>query len=458
LKRPAPVTRSGRANLVCILARYPRVGEVKTRLTPPLSEDAALALHERMTRHTLRRALAVAATGDARIEVRTDAAFLQLAHEWLGRGFSARYQGEGDLGDRIRSAFGEAFARNCKRVVVMGSDCPRLASAHLRNALVRLEHVDVVLGPATDGGYYLVALRAETAKTSVPVLFTGVPWSTPGVLETTIAIAEEHGLTYAVLETLPDVDTAADLDDALAVLDAAELGRQPRVSVVIPTLDDAEFVAAAVASARASGAYEVIVADGGSLDGTREAAAAAGARVVDASMGRAVQMDAGAAEAQGEVLMFLHADTTLPPDAARLAVETLSRTGVVAGGFSFDVPRDTRHARLIAAIGRARHRLGGRPWGDQCLFFSAQTWRDLGGFGDLPVMEDLEIAGRLGRLGEVVVRPERAVTSSRAWDEHGLVRPTAVNVLGVLAYRLGVDPERIARWRRSIAPARRRRS
>ncbi len=451
------MTRSGRANLICLLTRYPRAGEVKTRLSPPLSAEAALALHDRMTRHALRRARAVAVTGDARVEVRTDAAFMQLAHDWLGRGFSARYQGEGDLGDKIRSAFGEAFARNCKRVVVIGSDCPRLTSAHLRNALERLEHVDVVLGPAADGGYYLIALRSETAKSSVPVLFTGVPWSTPGVLEATIAIAEEHGLTYAVLETLPDVDTAADLPDAQATLDAAELGPQPRVSVVIPTLDDADHVAAAIESARAAGAHEVIVADGGSLDGTRETAVAAGARVVDAPRGRAVQMDAGAAEAQGEVLLFLHADTTLPPGAARLAVETLSRSGVVAGGFSFDVPSDARHARLIAAIGRARHRLGGKPWGDQCLFFSAQTWRDLGGFGDLPVMEDLEIANRLGRLGDVVVLHERAVTSARAWDEYGLVRPTAVNALAVLAYRLGVDPERIARWRRSIAPARRTR-
>jgi hypothetical protein len=449
------VTRSGRGNRICIITRFSRLGKVKTRLTPPLSAEEALALHDRMVRHTLRRALAVAATGEARVEVRTDITLPRAAHDWLGRGFSSRYQGEGDLGDRIRLAFSEAFARGEKRVVVVGSDCPRLTSDHLRDAIRRLSHIDVVLGPAKDGGYYLVALRAESAKRSVPALFTEIPWSSPGVLAATLAIAEKNDLTYALLETLPDVDLPTDLADASAALAEAELPAEPTVSVIIPALDDAEFVALAIASARGSGATEMIVVDGGSSDATREVAAAAGARVIESRRGRATQMDAGAAEASGDVLVFLHADTLLPANAAALACETLTVKGVVAGAFSFAVPDEARHARLISAIGRVRHRLGGVPYGDQCIFFAAQTWRDLGGYGDLPVMEDLEIATRLRRLGVVVVRAERAVTSARAWDEYGLVWPTVVNLLGILAYSVGVDPDRIASWRRCIAPSRR---
>ena len=453
LKRPAPVTRSGRKNRICLLTRFPRLGEVKTRLVPPLSAEEALALHDRMARHTLRRALAVAATGEAKVEVRTDAAFTHAAAEWLGGGFSSRYQGEGDLGDRIRLAFGNGFSRGDKRVVVIGSDCPQMTSAHLRDALRRLSHVDLVLGPAEDGGYYLVALRSESAKRSVPVLFSGIPWSTPDVIDATIEIAEKNGLTYAVLETLPDVDTLDDLEDARAALDAAQLPAEPTVSVIIPALDDANCVSAAIASARAAGAAEVIVVDGGSLDATRDVGATAGARVLDSAPGRASQMDAGAAEARGDVLLFLHADTVLPASAAALACETLAREQVAAGGFSFAVPADARHARLISAVGRMRHRLGGPPYGDQGIFMAAQTWRDLGGFGDVRVMEDIEMTTRLRRLGSVVVRPERAVTSARVWDEHGLVRPTAINALGILAYRLGMDPDRIARWRQRIAPS-----
>ena len=223
MKRPTPVTRSGRGNRICIITRFARLGKVKTRLSPPLSAEEALALHDRMVRHTLRRALAVAAAGEARVEVRTDASFPRAAHDWLGRGFSSRYQGEGDLGDRIRLAFDQAFVKGEKRVVVVGSDCPRLTSDHLRDAIRRLSHIDVVLGPAEDGGYYLVALRAESAKRSVPALFTDIPWSSPDVLAITLAIAEKNDLTYALLETLPDVDRPPDLADASAALADAEL-------------------------------------------------------------------------------------------------------------------------------------------------------------------------------------------------------------------------------------------
>ncbi len=174
MKRLTDVTRSGRKNYVVMLTRYPRLGEVKTRLAPPLSPEDALALHDRLTRHTLRSMLALQATGDARAQVRTDAAFARVAYDWLGHGFAARYQGEGDLGDRIRLAFGEAFARGAERVVVVGSDCPRLTAGHLRDALARLDKIDVVLGPADDGGYYLVALGRDASKRSVPVLFSNV--------------------------------------------------------------------------------------------------------------------------------------------------------------------------------------------------------------------------------------------------------------------------------------------
>lgn len=449
------MTRSGRGSRICLLTRYPRLGEVKTRLVPPLSAEEALALHDRLTRHTLRRALGLAATGDARVEVRTDAAFHRVAHDWLGGGFSTRYQGEGDLGDRIRLSFGDAFGRGEGRVVVIGSDCPRLSSTILRDALARLEHADVVLGPATDGGYYLVALRRESAKRSVPVIFSNVPWSTSDVLACTLEIADEHHLSCALLEPLPDVDRPEDVADAEAVLAAcAAPETDARVSVVIPALDDAEYVAIAVGSAWAAGAEEVIVVDGGSRDHTREVASAAGARVLVSEAGRARQMNAGAGAANGSVLMFLHADTTLPPRACDLARAALASPGFVAGAFDFAVPATARHARLITLVGKWRARLSGHPYGDQALFVSACTFEDLGGFPDLPTMEDLEFVARLKRLGTVELVPEPATTSARAWQAHGLIGATALNVAAISAYRLGVDPERIARWRNSIAPQR----
>ena len=245
------------------------------------------------------------------------------------------------------------------------------------------------------------------------------------------------------------MDRPEDVPDAEAVLAADALSPDARVSVVIPALDDSELVGTAVASARAAGAHEVIVVDGGSRDGTRLAAEEAGARVIDAAPGRAAQMNAGAAQSSGEILLFLHADTELPPDAAALAREALTVPGTVAGAFGFAVPSDARFAALISAVGRWRARVTGHPYGDQGLFLSARTFRDLGGFPDLPTMEDWEFVARLRKLGRVAVLDEPAVTSARAWEQNGLLRKTISNLAVIWGYQLGIDPDLLATWRRS---------
>jgi len=221
-------------NLVTMLTTFPRLGDVLPGLVPPLSAEEALALHDRLARHALRTMLAVQATGDVKCQVRTDAAFTHAAHEWLGGGFSTRYQGDGDLGDRIRSAFGDGFSAGKRKVVVMGSDCPTLTEAHLRDVLRRLDGLDVVIIPAPDGTYNLIALRKESAKRSVPRLFTNIPWGTAAVLDTTIDIAEKHDLSYVVLEPLPRVVRPEDLADAELALSsdaAAGAGDAPPPSV-----------------------------------------------------------------------------------------------------------------------------------------------------------------------------------------------------------------------------------
>jgi rSAM/selenodomain-associated transferase 2/rSAM/selenodomain-associated transferase 1 len=423
-------------------------------MSPTLSAEEAHDLHERLTRHTLHSIRALVATGEAFAEVRTDAASTRAARGWLGaRGVAYRPQGEGDLGDRIGLAFGDGFRHGAERVLVIGSDCPRLGAQHLRDALRRLTDADVVLGPACDGGYYLIGVRQDAAHRALPALFADVPWGTSEVLARTLELAENAGLSCALLEELPDVDRPSDLADAEDALACATVGADARVSVVIPALNDAALVRAAIASALAAGAAEVVVADGGSGDATRSVARAAGARVLDAPRGRAAQMNVGAAETTGDVLLFLHADTVLPAGACELVVAALARPGVVAGGFSYSVPSEGPHGALISALGRIRPRLGGPPWGDQTQFVSRRTFAEIGGFPELPVMEDFEFIHRLRRFGRVVTLPERAITSARTWDEHGLVFPTAVNAAVIGAYLLGVDRHRLARWRARITPS-----
>jgi rSAM/selenodomain-associated transferase 2 len=278
-----------------------------------------------------------------------------------------------------------------------------------------------------------------------------MPWGSTDVLVQTQHAARNAGLTVALLEELPDVDLPEDVPAAEALLAAERVGRDARISVVVPALDDAALVAAAVQSALAGGAAEVVVADGGSADDTAARAAAAGARVVAVERGRARQMNAGAAETTGDVLCFLHADTVLPHGWADAVRSALGAGGVVAAAFDFAVPTGARHSATLQAGGTLRWRLTGTPYGDQAICVPRHVFEALGGYPDLPVMEDLELASRLKRFGRVVRIPLPAVTSARSWDENGLVRPTLVNAVGIAAYRLGVSPRRIAAWRQRIA-------
>ncbi len=457
MRRKPPVTRSGRAiarrshTRIALLTRYPRSGEVMTRIAATEGDGAALAIHDRLARHALRTVLALQACGEAAAEVRTDAAFQGAAGEWLGRGPRYRYQGEGSLGDRLAFAFASGLNGRGRRMLVIGSDCPRLEASDLREALDALATTDLVLGPAEDGGYYLIGLTTEAATRAVPALFTDIPWGGSDVLAHTIHIAENLGLAVHRLRTLPDVDVAEDLPDAEAALALRELPEGFSVGVVIPALDDAELVGAAVRSAVKGGAADVVVVDGGSGDGTRETAEAAGARVIAGPRGRAPQMNAGACEVRGDAVCFLHADTVLPDGWLPAVRAALGRPGVVAAAFDFAVPAGERHARLITAVGQTRWRLAGLPYGDQGLCVGRRTFEDLGGFPQQPTMEDYELGLRLRRLGSIERIPLPAVISARVWHDHGLVYTTALNLAVISAYRLGVSAEKLAGWRRRIA-------
>jgi len=386
------------------------------------------------------------------VEVWTDAGSASAARRWLGhRDVGYRRQSDGDLGARIRAAFTRAFDRGAQQVVVIGSDCPRLSATHLRQALQLLSDVGLVLGPALDGGYYLIGINRESAARALPALFADVPWGSADVLARTLEAAESAHLGFMLLEPLPDVDRPEDLEDAWAALARTHISADASVCVVIPALNDEALVAAAVSSAQAGGAAEILVVDGGSHDATRAVAAAAGARVLDSSVGRARQMNAGASVATSDVLLFLHADTVLPPGACVLATRTLTDPRTVAGGFAFDVPAKARHSALISAVGRLRGSLGGLPWGDQGLFLARDTFRALGGFPVQQTMEDYEFVRRLARFGRVTTLPERAITSARSWEDHGLVAPTLVNLAAITMYELGADSESVAAWRRRIA-------
>ena len=218
------------------------------------------------------------------------------------------------------------------------------------------------------------------------------------------------------------------------------------VTVVIPALNEETHIAPTIAAAFSSGAAEVIVSDGGSSDATIVRARAAGARVVDGQRMRARQLNAGAEAATQEHLIFLHADTLLPDGAARLASEALSQFDF--GGFRLRFAEDGRRLRLAAALINARTALTRCPWGDQAQFIRRDRFFSTGGFREIPLMEDYDLAVRMKRTGTTVVLPATVTTSGRRFLEHGFVRTVALNWSIVIAWRFGANPETLARWYR----------
>jgi uncharacterized protein len=193
--------------VVLVFVRAPERGRVKTRLAADIGDGAALAVYERLGRHTVDVARALGSAVRVRICHTPDGAGDAVA-EWLGDGVEYRGQGEGGLGARMDRAFADAFAGGADRVLIVGSDLPDLTPALLRDAIARLDAHPAVLGPARDGGYYLLGLRQPT-----PDLFRDVPWSTAQVLSVTLERFAAAGIEPAMLPKLVDVDTADDLPE-----------------------------------------------------------------------------------------------------------------------------------------------------------------------------------------------------------------------------------------------------
>jgi len=218
------------------------------------------------------------------------------------------------------------------------------------------------------------------------------------------------------------------------------------LAVVIPTLDEAARIGARLAELAAMpGVDEVVVADGGSGDGTAELARAAGAHVVVARRGRGPQMNAGAAAARGAVLLFLHADATLPPDAPAWVARALADPAVVAGAFRIRTVADVRHPLApFLRLADLRARLARLPYGDQALFVRRTAFDAVGGFPDQPLFEDVELARRLRRRGRIVTVPATVRVSGRRFLAHPIRAAVAMRLFPLL-YRLGVPAERLAR-------------
>lgn len=222
------------------------------------------------------------------------------------------------------------------------------------------------------------------------------------------------------------------------------------ISVIIPTLNEERNLPQSLACLSASAPTEVIIVDGGSTDRTLDlahdfCARMPNARVLTAPRGRASQMNEGVKASQGTVLLFLHADTQLPPQTERIVESALASPTVVGGRFDVRFDNSSAWSQIISAFMNRRSRLTGIATGDQALFVRREVFEALGGFSEIPLMEDIEFSRRLQQAGRMVALRSTVVTSFRRWDTQGPLRTILLMWTLRLLYWAGVNPHQLAR-------------
>jgi rSAM/selenodomain-associated transferase 1 len=191
-----------------VFTRYPESGKTKTRLIPALGAEGAAAFQRQMTEEKLVEINKLQSFYPLSVEIHFAGGNERLMQEWLSSNWAYQQQSEGDLGDRMAAAFQASFEAGINTTILIGTDCPDLNAPLLTQAFQDLEQHDLVLGPALDGGYYLIGLRRL-----IPELFTGISWSTAEVLSQTLNIAHKLELNVALLPLLRDIDRPEDLSN-----------------------------------------------------------------------------------------------------------------------------------------------------------------------------------------------------------------------------------------------------
>jgi rSAM/selenodomain-associated transferase 2 len=232
--------------------------------------------------------------------------------------------------------------------------------------------------------------------------------------------------------------------------------KTPKISIIIPVLNEAATIQETLIRVEKATDVEVIIVDGGSRDQTitianhlsKTLASTLPIQVISAAAGRANQMNAGAAVATGDILLFLHADTCLPPEFDTLLLLALQEAGTIAGAFELKINAKLWGLRLIEKMVNMRSHFLSMPYGDQAIFMKATVFHEIGGFPNLPIMEDFELMLCLRSQGKIAIVPAPVLTSGRRWQKLGVVKTTLLNQLIIMGYFVGISPIKLGRWYR----------
>ena len=431
-----------------VFTRYPKSGTTKTRLIPLLGPDGAADLHRKMVEHTISQVNKLLKIHKFDAEVRYDGGNKSRMKTWLGENFNYIPQDkEGDLGFRMKRCFEDVFESGATRAVLIGTDIPGITHTTIQKAFNSLKQKPMVIGPAKDGGYYLIGFQKKSFYRPISDLFTDIQWGERHVLDKTLKIAKDLNIHFSLLEELEDVDRPEDLSVWKRINHQTTRDDKPaRISIIIPAINEADNLKQTLVSIGTMDDKEIILADGGSVDGTVHIAKSLGLKIVNSSPPKAKQMNEGAFRASGDILLFLHADTRLPENFDNHVRQCFAQSGAVAGAFELGINANIPALRLIERLANWRsHRLK-LPYGDQAIFVLSEIFHQIEGFPYIPIMEDFELIKQLSKIGKIITLPLPAITSSRRWENLGILRTTLLNQIVIAMYYAGVPPNLIARW------------
>lgn len=440
-------------NAVIIFTRIPVPGKTKTRMMPYLTGRACASLHTCFLKDICREC---EKTGyDIFVYYAPEGEKSTLV-SILGADKTYRKQeGEG-LGERMLSALREVLAEGYDACLLTGTDVPELDAEILTTAVSKLRTKDIVFGPTIDGGYYLVGMKKSHAEA-----FTGQTYGHGSVLQNTVSHLREKGLSVGYVRTLQDMDEPADLRDyrgrmkknaGLRVKATGQyLMRNVKISIIIPVYNEEKTVGHMMGQlSPLKSRCEIIFVDGQSSDRTR-AIVGDGYKVIESPKGRAVQMNAGAAESTGDVLLFLHCDSELPsrPLEEIRYVMRKYRAGCFGIGFhSMNFFMFT--CRLISNI---RAFAGRIMFGDQGIFIERELFFEMGGFPEITLMEDYQFSINLKTRGIAAgMTPHRIYTSDRRFPDGTASKLKVMWEMNRLRklYRGGVPVTQLTKYYRDI--------
>ena len=219
-----------------------------------------------------------------------------------------------------------------------------------------------------------------------------------------------------------------------------------KVSIIVPTLNEELVLEKTLTQFQQLSPHELIVSDGGSDDDTRNIAGRFSHRVITGSAGRALQMNVGADEATGDILLFLHADSRIEPESYRKMLQSMQSPKWIGGAFTLCIESGKWSLKLIALLANIRSKYFGLAYGDQGFFVRKEVFKDMSGFSPLPICEDLDFYHRLRKKGPVILLKEKAHTSPRRWIKEGILFTTARNTLIAVLFGLGFPPHILTKW------------